>query len=155
MDTGTPQTHDPGVSRLHALPLALLCGVATVHTVRVYALDQSTWGAGAGFGMYARLDAHPTRFVRARGTLADGTVLPLRIPEDLRWYADHLQVVPTRSNCRRMAARLLEHTWVARDGGLEESGEGARLSRAEVEVWGVGFAEDEIRAFLKVSDGAP
>ena len=81
----------------------LLCVVATLHLVRVYALDQSAWGAGCGFGMFSKVDYHGSRIQRC---------------EDFQ-----AKVLPTDRNLQRLANAVAATQWSLRPSPANSNGD--------------------------------
>lgn len=102
---------------------AILVVVALVQIVRARTLDQSSW-AGVGFGMFATIDNHGSRFVR--GTVDPGaeSARSAAPPASLDDEAVAVRVVPNESR-----ARALAEAWL--------SVAPAESRAVHVELWGV------------------
>ena len=106
-----------------AAPL-LLVAIAVLQIVRVHRHRQSTW-AGVGFGMFATIDGHASRFVRGFVTDAAGERY-VQLPRALADEACAARVVPTDERARRIAER-----WLSLSPPC--------VTSVRVEVWGYGF----------------
>ena len=157
--------------RCFAVPV-LLVAVALNHGWRSLKYQQSSWGAGCGFGMFATVDYHGTRFCRA--TLTSGSVsepagFRSQFPDlDLR-----VRVLPSTDNLERYARALADRSWRVRSQsdllpittqgrltGMEtpvepcfelsrSSADTLPIDTVDLAVWGIHFAPNErrIRAF--------
>ena len=85
----------------------LLVAVATLQQYRTLVSDQSWWGAGAGFGMYATVDYHGSRTLRIT-IHTDTGAQRVAVESDSAWRA---RVLPTQSNIEALADELLQATW--------------------------------------------
>lgn len=113
------------------LPIVLLLLVAGWHVVMLVVWDHSSWGAGAGFGMYSKIDAHPFRFTRTTLTL-DGREIRISLPEEVRHEELEWRVLPTEARGRMFADALLELNW--NDEG-KPSADGRPAERVRVELF--------------------
>ena len=96
----------------------LLCVIATLHLVRVYALDQSAWGAGCGFGMFSKVDYHGSRIQRCEVETNQGTFrvdLHAHFPE-LDFQA---KVLPTEENLQRLVQAVATTRWALPAGATQ------------------------------------
>ena len=82
----------------------VLVAVAVVQHYRARVLHQSSW-IGCGFGMFATLDNHVSRFVQAR-VIDNSDSRRVSIPDHLRHLEFHARVVPTARNLRRLAESM-------------------------------------------------
>lgn len=90
---------------------ALLCVVAGIHMIRHFTLNQSSWGAGCGFGMFATVDHHGSRFIRCQ--LEAGQRQFAADPGDLFAYQQlKARVLPTRPPLLELARNLACHDWL-------------------------------------------
>ena len=95
--------------RCFSIPI-LLCIVAMNHCWRYASLQQSSWGAGCGFGMFATVDYHGTRFLR--GWLKSGDVEePAGFRSNFAELDLQSRVLPSERNLRRYAAALADAEW--------------------------------------------
>lgn len=85
----------------------LLIIVAWVQHYRAHAYDQSSW-IGCGFGMFATLDNHTSRFVQAKWIDSTGASV-VSIPPDLRPLVDSVCVVPSQENLDRLCESIVHN----------------------------------------------
>jgi hypothetical protein len=137
-----------------AIPLLLVL-VATTQMVVASSTTLTPW-RGGGFGMFATVDAHSTRIVRAEVELAAGSVLPVDVRSfRLDAASDRAFVTarawPSEPNLRRLAAALhaapavidggiVRHTEaVSSADGQPRSIDEAEFVAVEVAVWRLRF----------------
>jgi len=111
----------------------LLVAIALLQIARVHSLRQSTW-AGVGFGMFATIDNHASRFVRGFVSDAAGERY-VELPRALHAEAMDARVVPTEERAQRVADRWLSLS-------------PAEVVSVRVEVWGVGFDRAKRALFI-------
>lgn len=90
--------------RTLAVPL-LLSVVALVHLFHWATLNRSSWGTGCGFGMFATVDYHGSRFVRCHRRI-DSIWQAIEIPEEFRNEELKLRIFPTDDQLERFSSRL-------------------------------------------------
>ena len=95
----------------------ILIGVALLQQYRAYAYHQSSW-IGCGFGMFATLDNHTSRFVQARRT-GSSPSSSLAIPDHLQPLVTRVCVVPTQAHLDQLAAAM--HQQLEADAGDGQS----------------------------------
>ncbi|MGI9518896.1 MAG: hypothetical protein ACR2NP_17715 [Pirellulaceae bacterium] len=95
--------------RIFIVPVVLSL-IAGLHFYRHYTLNQSSWGAGCGFGMFATVDYHGSRFVRCRIITELGT-----FAADIEGVCEYQnlksRVVPVRSELKTLAKQLSWWSW--------------------------------------------
>jgi hypothetical protein len=89
---------------------ACLLIVVSVQTARIIWLDQSSWGAGCGFGMFATVDAHGTRFFRISADVG-GNQIPVSL--DGMFFAEAVaaRITPTAGNLQTFLDRLKQEDY--------------------------------------------
>jgi hypothetical protein len=92
--------------RKFAVPLVLIT-VAVNHIYRHFALQQSAWGAGCGFGMFSTVDYHDTRFYRCYLRTKQGR-LPISVATELADADRKARVLPTADNMTKLASQLAQ-----------------------------------------------
>ncbi len=95
--------------RICLVPL-LLCAVAMLHFWRHYTLNQSSWGAGCGFGMFATVDHHGSRFIRCH-VVTDAGIFAADISGVFEYQNLKARVVPTRAELHKLASWLTAVNW--------------------------------------------
>ena len=98
---------------------AVLIAIACTHLFRTYAYDQSSWGAGCGFGMFAKVDHHGARFFRCYILTDDGEV-PAEIPEHVSPRHIRIRVIPTTEELQVFADELAHARWVHEENGDQQ-----------------------------------
>lgn len=82
---------------------SVLIAIALLQQYRARVLDQSSW-IGCGFGMFATLDNHTSRFVRVR--VSAGGDRWGSVPDEFRALELRARVIPTAENLRRLAEAM-------------------------------------------------
>lgn len=125
--------------RVFVVPV-LLVTVATIHYGRTAFHDQSSWGAGCGFGMFAKVDYHGSRYFRCFLKTDNGEVA-VELPS--RFGREHLRtrVSPTNGNLRRLAESVVGSRWIEPTSSGDQP---IGLGRLEVEKEGVRFFDGDV-----------
>lgn len=143
----------------------LLIVVACIHMRQWRTENRSSWGTGAGFGMFATVDNHGTRFFKCVGQTDQGEV-QMEIPVDLlNDDGIRTRAMPIASNLKRFADSLASRTWflsnraenetvMASTNETNSTGGQLKIYQIEVAVWGVRLetAEQRIANFLIKQD---
>ena len=77
---------------------------------RYRAYNQSSWGAGCGFGMFATVDYHDSRYFRCSVSFEDQTSPAILGPE-LDELSLQVRVVPSDFNLSLLANKLSAQQW--------------------------------------------
>jgi hypothetical protein len=110
----------PGRKLLVLLTPLLLVIVALTQIVRAYTIDQSPW-KGGGFGMFASVDSHGNRELRAYLVTSD---YEIEIPVHYNFIIDEggvmddvslARTVPTDANLQQIANQLSKFSWYLND----------------------------------------
>jgi hypothetical protein len=80
------------------------------HIYRHFALEQSAWGAGCGFGMFSTVDYHDSRFWRCYLLTDDGQV-PVHFAPHFADADLTTRVLPTTIGLTELANRLANAEW--------------------------------------------
>ena len=112
-----PRDHRSSVSRwcrkhsvaLRVVPIpVILVAVSALHFYQWTAYGRSSWGTGAGFGMFATVDYHSTRFFRCYVHTAAGRYL-VTLPDELSHEELMARIMPTENNLSVLARKLLPY----------------------------------------------
>ncbi len=128
----------------------ILALVALLQNFRAHVYDQSSW-IGCGFGMFATLDNHRTRFFRWH--LPDGTSTS---PDELECRYPHLahdaKVIPTSFHVGRLG-RAAAHELAADRSDRERHANPAPTGGLRIELWKVelDFRASRLRAHPSVT----
>ena len=114
--------------RLGLIP-AILVVVASVHMFQWANSNRSSWGTGCGFGMFATVDYHGTRFVKCWREVA-GEWQSCPVGEQFEQVELVARIHPTDGNLRRLASVLFE-------AAIGNDVEATESPRFRVEVWGM------------------
>ena len=107
MSDRTPLITRPSSVRwLRLLVPALLIVVALVQQGRARLYQQSSW-IGCGFGMFATLDNHTSRFVQAH-LAGKGGPRFVAVPEELKPLATRARVLPGKENLQQLATAMYQ-----------------------------------------------
>ena len=88
----------------------LLIGLSCFHYYRWSVHQQSSWGSGCGFGMFATVDYHGSRFYRCYVESSDGR-LPAEFSPAERDLEMLCRVNPSHRNLQKLADRMLSRNW--------------------------------------------
>ena len=125
----------------------LLIVVACNHIYRHYQFKQSSWGAGCGFGMFATVDYHDSRFFRCYLVTDDGEI-PVRVATYLASHNLKTRVLPTARNLESLAKNVVR---TYRQNSAEDLksletrqvGSAADVKGLRLEIWSIEFRQDE------------
>ncbi len=120
--------------RVWTVPLVLVI-VACGHMRQWKTQQRSSWGAGAGFGMFATVDYHGTRFIHVhavRGNHRQRVDIPAELAQTVGLKA---RALPTAQNLERFCQALWEHLQTQASGANEFAGHDA--TGLSVEMWGM------------------
>ncbi len=91
--------------RHYVVPMVMLV-VAAIHMWQWKSISRSSWGTGAGFGMFATVDYHGSRFFRCY-LMRDGKDTPIAMPDSLKKNSGLIaRAMPTQDNLRHLANKL-------------------------------------------------
>ncbi len=93
-----------------ALVPAVMIGVTLCHVHDFWCEDRSSWGAGCGFGMFATVDFHGTRFFRCH-VIHDGQRYPATFEGSLVSEALGVRIAPNPSRLTELVEQLGKHNW--------------------------------------------
>ena len=97
-------------ARIWCVP-AILVIVACVHLNQWHTLKRSSWGTGAGFGMFATVDYHGSRFVYCVADTNFGQI-ELAVPNELNNKAGLVaRTIPSDRNLLQLAEELSQQEW--------------------------------------------
>lgn len=97
-------------ARIWCVP-AILVIVACIHLNQWHTLKRSSWGTGAGFGMFATVDYHGSRFVYCVADTNFGQI-ELAVPNELNNTAGLVaRTIPSDRNLLRLAEELFQQEW--------------------------------------------
>lgn len=120
--------------------------VAGVHYYQWQSVDRSSWGTGAGFGMFATVDYHGSRHFRCY-EIKNGQETPMRLPDSIRRTIGlRARAMPTEGNINALAQAILETNWHLTSGGFlcsrdtlnsrgVETEQPIRIDSVRVELW--------------------
>ncbi len=96
--------------RYWCIPIFLVV-IAGNHMYRVHVFNQSSWGAGCGFGMFAKVDYHDSRFFRCTVKTRENQILNAFFRPAAKDYDLKTRVVPTSTNLAELANQLSKQDW--------------------------------------------
>ena len=85
--------------------------VACIHMNQWHSIKRSSWGTGAGFGMFATVDYHGSRFIHCIADTAQGPV-ELDVPKAIYKQSGLVaRTIPSKENLLYLAKVLYEQDW--------------------------------------------
>ena len=134
------------VARTWIVPTILVV-VAMIHMTQWRTEHRSSWGTGAGFGMFATVDSHGSRFYRCYGTTELGT-LRMKLPRNIFENSGlRARAIPSKNNLKKVIQQLSQEAWSVRsdDSGVQylstqkENKEEDHVPIGEIrlEIWGI------------------
>jgi len=133
---------------------AILVVVAMIHMRQWTYQHRSSWGTGAGFGMFATVDYHASRFFRCHGTTEQGDlrieILRIEMPEEIGKESGLIaRVIPSTNNLQDVTKQLSRQTWFVHTEDAGDSYLSTRQSKTDaapiavnqidLEIWGLNF----------------
>ena len=97
-------------ARIWCVPVILVI-VACIHLNQWHTIKRSSWGTGAGFGMFATVDYHGSRFVYCTANTNQGPI-ELAIPNEIETAASLVaRTIPSDQILLRLAEELYQLEW--------------------------------------------
>lgn len=134
------------VVRVWLVPVTLVV-VSMIHMNQWSQTGRSSWGTGAGFGMFATVDYHGTRFFRCHGDTSLGRMRIELSPEVAKKSCLVAKAIPTENNLRAVIKQLSQQAWyvhVDEDGDSyltvqksDSQPEPVSVNGIVLEVWGL------------------
>jgi len=134
------------ILRVWLVPATLVI-VSMMHMNQWSQKGRSSWGTGAGFGMFATVDYHGTRFFRCYGSTSQGR-LPIELwPDVAKTNQLVAKAIPSKANLHAVIDQLSQKTWFLQ---VSESGDSFLTTRQpdspsetiivdgiDLELWGL------------------
>lgn len=96
--------------RYWAVPTFLVF-IAAIHMYRTHVFQQSSWGAGCGFGMFTTVDYHDSRFFRCAISIDGNTQMDAFFGPSFRKLNLQARVTPSDYNLSKLANELTRAEW--------------------------------------------